>query len=103
MRTEQEEQKAATRMAVGLTIVALALLVWGASVALPVFSAWVESTFSPGLGLKTSAIVAAAVSVGIIVVFAITAGDGLFGEFQFMVPGFFLFFLFFWLMTAWVF
>ncbi|WP_028955808.1 hypothetical protein [Sulfitobacter sp. 20_GPM-1509m] len=106
MRTEQEEQRAATRIAVGLTVlglVALALLVWGASAALPVFSTWIDSTFSPGLGLKTSAIVAAVVSVVVIVVFAIAAGDGLIGEFQFMVPGFFLFFIFFWLMTAWVF
>lgn len=106
MRSEQEEQRVATRMAVVLSIagfIALALLIWGATAMLPVFSTWLDSTFSPGLGLKTSAIVAAAVSIAIIIVFAITAGDGLLGEFQFMVPGFFLFFIFFWLMVAWVF
>jgi hypothetical protein len=36
-------------------------------------------------------------------VFAVAAGDGLIGEIQFIIPGFFLFFVFFWLMLAWIF
>jgi hypothetical protein len=88
----------------GLGAVLLALLaVWGAMVLLPDLQAWVTQVFAPGLGLRTAAIIAAVVSFLAIIVMTMAAGDGLIGEVQFMIPGFFLFFLFFWLMTAWVF
>ena len=86
-----------------LAILALALLIWGVIAMLPAFSSWVDSTFSSGLGLKQSGLVAAVVSVVVIIVFAIFAGDGLIGEIQFMIPGFFIFFVFFWLGLAWIF
>ena len=37
------------------------------------------------------------------VIFAVTAGDGLLGEIQYMIGGFFTFFIIFWLMIAWIF
>jgi len=38
-----------------------------------------------------------------VAVFAVIAGDGLIGEFQYMVAAFFLFFVFFTVMIAWAF
>lgn len=81
----------------------LVLVVWGAVSLVPAVSAFVAGTFAPGLGLRTSAIIAAVVAFGALIVLTFAAGDGLLGEIQFVIPGFFLFFLFFWLMTAWVF
>jgi hypothetical protein len=84
-------------------LVLAGLAVWGASTLLPQVQGWAASVFSPGLGLKTSAVIAAVVSFLALIALTVTAGDGLLGEIQFVIPGFFLFFLFFWLMTAWVF
>lgn len=69
----------------------------------PALSNFVAVHFSPGLGLKDAAVWAFFVTVAVLVVFAITAGDGLLGELQFMLSSFFLFFVVFWLMLAWIF
>ena len=70
---------------------------------LPSTSAWVVQFFDPGLGLKTASIIGFFVTIILFVVFAIAAGDGLFGEIQFMIGGFMAFWLIFTLMIAWVF
>ena len=104
--SEEAERKRATRIAVGLTVVGLCVLIllgWGVAAAAPGVMEWVDRVFSPGLGLKSAAIIAIVVSISVLILFAIFAGEGLIGEIQFMIPGFFLFFLFFWLMLAWVF
>lgn len=106
MTSERADQKSVIRMVLALSILGLFLVVillWGASLALPMFSIWIAETFSTGLGLKVSALISAGISISVILLFAAIAGDGLLGEIQFMTPGFFLFFLFFWLMVAWVF
>ena len=59
--------------------------------------------FEPGLGLKGAAIVSFFVTIITFVIFAVTAGDGLLGEIQYMIGGFFTFFVIFWLMVAWIF
>ena len=59
--------------------------------------------FEPGLGLKGAAIVSFFVTIITFVIFAVTAGDGLLGEIQYMIGGFFTFFIIFWLMIAWIF
>jgi hypothetical protein len=88
----------------GLAALVFAIgLIWGALVLLPEAQAWAAGVFAPGLGLRTAAIIAAVVSFLAIIALTFAAGDGLLGEIQFVIPGFFLFFLFFWLMTAWVF
>lgn len=69
----------------------------------PALTNIIDLYFEPGLGLKNAAIYASVVTVVILIVFAVASGDGLLGEFQFMIGGFFAFFLFFWLMLAWVF
>ena len=61
-----------------------------------------EATES-GLGLGISAVIAFCVALIVLVVMALTAGDGLLGEIQFMIGGFIGFFVILWLMIAWVF
>lgn len=102
---DRDRSQALTLAVVGAVaaLVLVGLVIWGASVLLPQLQAWAVSVFSPGLGLRTSAIVAAVVAFLALIALTVTAGDGLLGEIQFVIPGFFLFFLFFWLMLAWVF
>lgn len=91
-------------VAVGLgVLIVVALVIWGASVLIPEMLAWVSAVFSPGLGLRTAAVIAAVVSFVALIALTAAAGDGLLGEIQFVIPGFFMFFMFFWLLTAWVF
>ena len=57
----------------------------------------------PGVSLKTAATWSFGVTVTMFVLFALVAGDGLLGEIQFMLGGFFLFFIIITLLIAWVF
>src|SRR5262245_66574891 len=60
--------------------------------------------FSAGLGLKDAALIAFGVSFVVIVVMAIVSGgDAIFGELPFPISGFLIFFVFFWLLIAWIF
>lgn len=103
---DRRDSRLALRILLGASALAallVALIVLGAAVTLPGLSEWVATTFDDGLGLQMAALVAAIVSVLIMLVFALAAGEGLIGELQFMIPGFFLFFVFFWLLLAWIF
>ncbi len=79
------------------------LLVIAMLLMLPVLSDIVSIHLSPGLGLKDSAVISFFVTVVIMIVFAISSGDGLLGELQFILGGFFLFFIIIWLSIAWIF
>jgi hypothetical protein len=57
----------------------------------------------PGVGLKTAAIWSFGVTFVMFLLFAVVAGDGLLGEIQFMLGGFFLFFVIITVLIAWVF
>jgi hypothetical protein len=59
--------------------------------------------FEPGVSLKTAAIWSFGVTVVLFILFALVAGDGLIGELQFMLSGFFVFFAVITLLIAWVF
>ena len=59
--------------------------------------------FEPGLGLKTASIISVVIAFAALIVMAVVAGDGLIGELQYMIAGFFAFFVFFTLFIAWVF
>ena len=61
------------------------------------------AVFEPGVGLKTAAIWSFVATVVLFILFALVAGDGLIGELQFMLSGFFLFFAVITLLIAWVF
>lgn len=104
--SEHDEQQKAAKMVLGLVVLVIflaGLTVWGVTALAPDFLAAASAGFETGIGLKTAAIAAMVLSVLISIIFAIFSGDGFIGELQFMIPGFFFFFLFFWLMLAWVF
>jgi hypothetical protein len=103
---DQRDSRLALRILLGFSALVaflVALIVLAAATTLPGLSEWVAVNFDSGIGLKNAAIAAAVISVTVMIVFALAAGEGLIGEIQFMIPGFFLFFVFFWLMIAWVF
>ncbi|WP_018864552.1 MULTISPECIES: hypothetical protein [Thioalkalivibrio] len=103
---DHRDSRLALRILLGTSALAallVALIVLAMAVTLPGLSGWVAATFDDGMGLAMAALVAAIVSLLVMLVFALAAGEGLIGELQFMIPGFFLFFVFFWLLLAWVF
>jgi len=63
----------------------------------------VVSALNEGVSLKTAALWSFGVTVVLFIVFAIAAGDSLIGELQFMLAGFFAFFVVIMLLIAWVF
>ena len=84
----------------GLVVLGIVLL---ALIFLPNTFAWVVQLFEPGVGLKMASIIGFSVVTILFIVFAIAAGDGLFGEIQFMIGGFMAFWLIFTGMIAWIF
>lgn len=61
------------------------------------------AVLNAGVSLKTAALWSFGVTVVLFIVFAIAAGDGLLGELQYMLGGFFSFFLIITLLIAWIF
>jgi hypothetical protein len=57
----------------------------------------------PGMGIKEAAVWSFGVTFVMFLLFAVVAGDGLLGEIQFMLIGFFLFFVIITLLIAWIF
>ena len=100
--TDHKDKHEARRIAISLVVVlllaglALTLALWG-------LEEFVRVYFEPGLGLRGAAIIAFFVSVILMFVFALVSGDGMLGELQYILAGFFSFFLIFWLMIAWIF
>lgn len=97
-----KDKKDARALAIVLIVLALALTI-GALFAMPMLAEFNATFLAPGLGLRDAAIIAFLVTLAVLVIFAIAAGDGLLGEIQFMLLGFFAFFLVLWLLIAWVF
>lgn len=87
--------------AVVLSVVGV-LIVAGAWFALPLLDGGVEA-LNAGVTLKTAALWSFGVTVVLLIVFAIAAGDSLIGELQFMLAGFFAFFVIITLLIAWIF
>ncbi len=69
----------------------------------PLAAEFGSSQLAPGLGMRDAAVISFFVTVLTMVVFAFAAGDGFIGEIQFMLAGFFSFFVVIWLMLAWIF
>jgi len=88
-----------------LLAISLLIVILGIGVVLlsPALGEIINQSFSPGLGLKTSAIISFFVTIVLMIVLTIVAGDGLIGELQFILGGFFVFFIIIWLMLAWIF
>ena len=91
-------------LAAGIALLLLALLVGGALYLLRDWFAGPGNSFSDGLGLKDAALLSFGVSLAVILVMTIVSGgDAIFGELPFTIIGFLLFFVIFWLMSAWIF
>ena len=84
-------------LAAGAVVVLLGITLGGPLLA------QVSSALEPGLGLKGAVLWGFGVTFAMFILFAIAAGDGLIGEIQFMLLGFFLFFVIITLLIAWVF
>lgn len=97
-----KDKKDARIAAIVLLVLGVMLLI-GIIMAIPMIADFMQSSLAPGLGMKSAAIIAFIVTVIIMIVFTIVAGDGLIGELQFMLGGFFSFFFILWLLIAWVF
>ena len=100
--TDKKDKNESRKIAIALIslVIVLAVIVFLMALNL---SDFVQAQMSPGLGLRSSAIISFILTVVIMIVFAIASGDGLLGELQFILPAFFLFFVIFWLFTAWIF
>lgn len=100
----QETREKARARSVLLALVVLAgVLAIAVVVSLSLVGGFVDTHFTPGLGLKNASILAFVATMVVMVVFAIAAGDGFLGEIQFMIAGFAGFFVVLWLLLAWVF
>ena len=87
----------------GMALAALAALVFLVVAGMSGPAAAFLTELNQGVSLRSAAIAGVAASITLLIVLAVVAGDGLIGEFQYMVAGFFLFFVFFTLFVAWVF
>lgn len=100
--SDANDKKEARTLAIVLLVL---LLVLGAAAALmlPALGELAAVHLAPGLGLKDAALIAFFSTIVVMILFAFAAGDGFLGEIQFMLLGFFLFFVIIWLLLAWVF
>ncbi|MDO3383191.1 hypothetical protein [Gilvimarinus algae] len=102
MGSDDQDKRQARSTLIAIVVV-LVLAIAATVFMLPLLGEMTDGVFSEGLGLKDAAVIAFFVTVALLVVFAITSGDGLIGEIQFVLGGFFSFFLVIWLMIAWIF
>jgi hypothetical protein len=88
----------------GIALLVLVLIVIGvAALLLPALGDFVNTSLNPGVDLKSAAFASFIVTVVLFVLFAAVSGDGLIGELQFMLAGFFSFFAILTFLIAWVF
>lgn len=97
-RDKDESRKIAIALIAILLVAGLAIVLL-----MPGFLGVIQEGVAPGLGLRDSAVISFFITLVIMVIFAVVSGDGLIGEIQFILAGFFLFFLIIWLLLAWVF
>lgn len=98
-RVDIAERKLTTRM---FAAIVLAVAIAGGLLFFlggPTIAAYLE----PGVGMRTAALISFFVTLVVVIVMAIAAGEGLFGEIQFMLAGFAAFFVVLWFLIAWIF
>ncbi len=100
--SDSKDRREARTVAIAI-VVLLVLLLGVAVLLLPQLAEISRVSLEPGLGLKDAAVISFFVTIALMVVFAIAAGDGFIGEIQFMLAGFASFFVIIWLMLAWIF
>ena len=96
---DKDESRKIAIVLIALVVVLVAVALW----MIPVATEIVDIHLSSGLGLKDSAVISFFVTLVVMIVFAVASGDGLFGEIQFILSSFFVFFVIIWLLTAWIF
>ena len=101
MNTDDKDKREARGTAAAI-VGALVLLVMAGALMLTLIGG-IGSVFAAGLGLKGAAIIAFFITIIVLVLFTLAAGDGLLGELQYILGGFFSFFIILWLMIAWIF
>jgi uncharacterized membrane protein len=84
-------------------LVILLVAVGGLALLVPALGDFVATELNPGVDLRAAALGSFIVTVLLFLLFAVVAGDGLIGELQFMLAGFFSFFLILTLLIAWIF
>lgn len=86
------------RVAFGLILAAICLiglgLIWVISALLGLFGFAIGAA-ETGVGLRDAFLVSVPIAFGVILLFALVAGDGLIGELGVMITGFFVMLLFF--------
>lgn len=103
MVDEDARDRKAARTA-GIALLVVVLIVTGAAaMLLPALGDFVNTSLDPGVDLKSAALASFIVTVLLFVVFAAVSGDGLIGELQFMLAGFFSFFAILTFLIAWIF
>jgi hypothetical protein len=100
---EVDDQKQSIKIAAGIVVVLLFAAFVGYVFFVPIITEFTNEFLDPGVGVKTAAIISFSVTFVTLVVFAVFAGDGIIGEIQFMIGGFFAFFVIFWFLIAWIF
>lgn len=103
MSNEDARDRKAARLT-GIALVVMVLVLIGVvALMLPALGDFVATSISPGVDLKAAALGSFVVTIVLFVVFAAVSGDGLIGELQFMLAGFFSFFLILTFLIAWIF
>lgn len=100
--TLDRETRKDVRVVIALLAVAGGVIIAAWLVGAPLIAS-VGEAVAPGMGLKEAALWSFGLTVGVITVFALVAGDSLFGELQHMLVAFFFFFAINWLLIAWIF
>ncbi|VUD42181.1 hypothetical protein TDB9533_00640 [Thalassocella blandensis] len=99
---DNEDKNESRKIAIAL--IALVIVLLGAVLLLMPMLAEISALYlAPGLGLKHAFVLSFFISIILMIVFAVAAGDGLIGELQFVIPGFFLFLIIIALLLAWIF
>lgn len=101
-RLDEKDRYESRKILVAMSVLLVVALV-ALALMMPLVSEFSAVYLEPGLGLKSAAVIAFFVTVILMIVFAVSSGDGLLGELQFMLVGFFAFFLLLWLSIAWIF
>lgn len=102
MSADDKDKLQARKLAI-LLIVLLAILAAAFFLVLPAIADFAQTALEPGVGIKQAAVISFFITLITLVIFAFAAGDGLLGEVQFMLAGFFGFFLSIWFLIAWIF
>lgn len=98
-RADIEDRKLTTRLFLGIVVIVVVL---GAALFF-LGGPLIAEAVAPGVGLRTAAVISFFVTLGVVLVMAVVAGEGVIGEIQFMLAGFLAFFVILWLLIAWIF